>query len=280
MCWALRPSWRAGTRPLLNFLPLMKPFIFLSFLFSLAAPFTSRAAITSAGDLMFTGYNADGTDDLAFVLLQTYSANTVIYFSDNEWNGTGWTDTNESFFQWSSSVDLASGTIVTLGNIGGTGALASNLGSPSFAPVAIPVSGRGLAASNESVYAYLGSTYDTTTPTFLAAFSNSGFSASTGLLTNTGLTTGATATAFTNGHDVFAYTGDRTLQTSLGDYAALIGNTANWISEDGSGDQHQNGIGPDVPFNTTAFSAVPEPGTPLLLALVSSLGMLSYRRRY
>lgn len=257
----------------------MKPFFFLSLLFSLAGSSTSQAVIASAGDIMFTGYNADGTDDLAFALLQSYTANTIVFFSDNEWNGTGWNDTNESFFQWSSSVDLARGTIVTLGNIGGIGALTSNQGSPAFAPVPEQVGGRGLAASNETVYAYLGTTYDTATPVFLSAFANSGFGASTGVLTNTGLTAGSTATAFTNGHDVFAYTGNRSSQSTWGPYAGLIGTTTNWTSEDGTGDQHANGTAPDVPFNTTAFSVVPEPGTPLLLTLVSGLGMLGYRRR-
>lgn len=190
----------------------MKPFILLSLLFTVASAPISKAAISSAGDIMITGFNADGTDDLAFVLLQSYTANTVIFFTDNEWNGTGWVDTNESFFRWSSTVDIVEGTVITLGNIG-TGMLTSNLGSPSFTPVENPASGRGLAASNETVYAYIGATYDTTTPTFLTAFSNSGFTAATGLLTNTGLAAGTTATAFTNGHDVFAYTGDRTMAT-------------------------------------------------------------------
>lgn len=65
----------------------------------------------------------------------------------------------------------------------------------------------------------------------------------------------------------------------MSSYAGLIATNSNWISEDGAGDQHANGTGPDVPFSTTAFAAVPEPGTPLLLAMLSSLGMLGYRRR-
>ena len=236
----------------------------------------ASAAISAAGDLMFVGFNADGTDDIAFVLLNSYDAGTIIYFSDNEWNGTAWADGNETHFQWSSAVSLASGTVITLSNVG-SGTLTANTGSAVFNES----TGRGLGASSEGLYAYTGGSYNTATPSFLSAFANSGFtSAATGLLTGTGLTAGTTATVFTSGADVFAYTGDRATQTSWGAYTGLTASTANWISEDGSGDQHNNGIAPDVPFDTSAFTIVPEPGTPLLAALITAPLLLGRRRRH
>lgn len=238
----------------------------------------SSAAIATAGDLMFTGLNTDGTDDFAFVLLNSYDANTVIFFSDNEWDGTGWADSNETYFQWSSAVSLAAGTVITLSNVG-SGTLGSNTGSAVFNEGA----NRGFAASNEGLYAYVGSAYNTATPTFLAAFANSGFATvATGLLDNTGLAAGSTATVFTNGADVFAYTGDRTSQSAWGAYGSLLGNTSNWIFEDGGGDQHNNSIAPDVPFNTNSFAitpVVPEPAALSLAALLAAPVLLARRRR-
>jgi hypothetical protein len=243
--------------------------------FSLLTAGPAAAAISVAGDLMFTGFNADGTDDVAFVLLNSYDANTVIFFSDNEWNGTAWNDNNETYFQWSSTVSLASGTVITLTSVG-SGTLTASTGSAVFNEI----TGRGLGASNEGLYAYVGSSHDTTAPTFLSAFANSGFtSVATGLLTGTGLTDGSTAAVFTNGADVFAYTGDRTSQTGWSAYSGLIGSTANWVFEDGAGDQHNNSIGPDVSFNTASFAVIPEPATLPLLALLAGPVLLARRRR-
>ena len=238
----------------------------------LGAP-VSPAAITLAGDVMFTGYNADGTDDLAFVLLADYDAGTVIHFTDNEWTGTAWADGNETHWSWSSAVNLTAGTLITLGNIG-SGTLTTNTGSAQFNNG----TGRGLGASNEAVYAYLGATWDTAAPVFLSAIANSGFtSASTGLLTGTGLTAGSTAVAFTLGQDVLAYNGDRASQVGFAAYGPLVADTANWLTEDGAGDQHNNGIGPDVPFNATAFAVVPEPSS-ALLACAAMMPLLRRRR--
>ena len=245
----------------------------LSFVLLTANP--ANAAISAAGDLMFVGYNADGTDDIAFVLLNSYDAGTIIYFTDNEWNGTAWADANETHFQWSSAVSLATGTVITLSNVG-SGTLTANTGSAVFNES----TGRGLGASGEGVYAYTGSSYNTATPSFLSAFANSGFTTvATGLLTGTGLTAGTNATAFANGADVFAYTGDRTSQTTWGAYAGLTSATANWIFEDGSGDQHNNGNAPDVPFDTSAFTIVPEPGSSGFAVLTAASLLCTRRRR-
>jgi hypothetical protein len=229
---------------------------------TLVAALPVSAAITSPGDLMFTGYNADGSDDLAFVLLADYDSGTAVHFTDNEWNGSAWSDRNESFFTWQSDVSLPAGTVIALSFIG-TGTLTASQGSAVFAESA----GRGLGASNESVYAFLGSSYDTANPVFLSAIANSGFvSVATGTLTGTGLAAGTSATSFTSGADVLAYAGDRTGQLAFGSYRALLADTTTWITEDGAGDQHNNGIAPDVPFATDSFGVVPEPATAALLA--------------
>lgn len=255
----------------------MKKSVFLTLALSIFATLASKASISGAGDIMFTGFNSDGNDDLAFVLLNSYTANTPIFFTDNEWDGAAWSDAGETFFHWSSPVNLAEGTVITLGGLS-SGVIAASTGSAAFDSGA----NFGLAASNESVYAYVGASFDTATPGFLSAFANSGFvSVPTGSLANTGLVAGSTATEFTNGHDIFAYNGDRSSQAAWADYRALTGGTANWISQDGSGDQSIDLVAPDLPFDSTAFTlgaAVPEPGVSLLVAM-GAMGLLSCRRR-
>ncbi|NJL21154.1 MAG: hypothetical protein HC895_10555 [Leptolyngbyaceae cyanobacterium SM1_3_5] len=85
-----------------------------------------------------------------------------------------------------------------------------------------------------------------------------GFSAANGLLTNTGLTAGVTAidlSTLDDDADIASYTGARTGLTSFSDYRSLINNPANWIAQDGTGDQSVDGNQPDVPFSATAFTA-------------------------
>jgi len=110
--------------------------------------------LSASGDIAFVGFNADGNDDLAFVTFVDIGAGETIFFSDNEWNGTGWVDTNENAWSWTATSSVIPGTIITISNIG-AGAVSSNLGT-----VVIPIAGmgsnRGLSASGETVYAYLG----------------------------------------------------------------------------------------------------------------------------
>ena len=259
--------------------------LFLSFAAATAAP----AAITSAGDIMFTGLNTEGNDDLAFVLLASYDANTKIFFSDNEWNTTtlptpAWNDGNEYHFSWSNSANLPAGTIITIGNVAGTVGNSAFTSSPTGGTTTLEDgTNRGFSASGETVYAYLGAAWNTTSPVFLTVAATGGVGTiPTGYLP-AGFALGTNAIDLANASfpavDIGAYTGSRTSQSSLAAYRPLLANPANWDRQDTAGDNSIDGIGPDVPFNGTAFSVVPEPGTPLLLTLVSSFGLLGYRRR-
>ena len=48
----------------------------------------------SSGSIAFTGFNADGNDNIAFVALVDIAVGETIVFEDNEWTGSAWTDTN------------------------------------------------------------------------------------------------------------------------------------------------------------------------------------------
>jgi len=208
----------------------------------------------NVGSIAIVGFNADGNDNLAFVSLTDIPAGETIYFEDNEWNGTGFADTNESAFSWTSTTSIAAGTIVQIDNIG-TGTISTNTGTVTT-PVTGRGSNRGLAAGDEVLYAYQGAPGAPTT--FITAVANGGFNTTTnGLLTGTGLTAGTTAldlSTVDDDADVGAYNGARSGQTSFSAYLTLINNPANWQTQDGTGDQSIDGVSPDVPFSANAFT--------------------------
>ncbi|MCS7075955.1 MAG: T9SS type A sorting domain-containing protein [Bacteroidia bacterium] len=217
----------------------------------------SYAQLTALGDIMFVGMNADGVDGVAFLALVDIPANTTIYFTDNEWTGTSF-NTNESYFQWSHTVCVPAGTVVIVQNIN-QGTLSStslnptaNIGTVVWSTTSSPNNNSGIANSDECVYAYLGSSYNTPT-TFLSAIANS--STYGGVITGTGLTVGSTFIEFTNNHDVFVYNSTNTCEATQAATLSKIANTTNWISQDGSGDQSNDGIYPDFPTHViTSFT--------------------------
>src|SRR5262245_28335854 len=157
------------------------------------------------GSIAFTGFNSDGNDNLSFVSLEAIPSGTTIYFQDNEWNGTSF-NSGESAWSWTAAGDLPAGTIVTIDNIG-TGTISTNAGTATFTDS----SNRGIANSDEIVYAFIGTS--ATTPTaFLTAVTNDTFANGGGSLVNTGLTAGVNAIEFAGADpdtDVAAFTGGR-----------------------------------------------------------------------
>ncbi|MGF7151684.1 DNA-binding beta-propeller fold protein YncE [Sphingomonas zeicaulis] len=204
-----------------------------------------------AGSIAFVGFSADGNDDLAFVALETIPAGTVIYFNDQEWQGTAF-NTGEGQAAWTATGDIAPGTVVTINNFGGTPV--SNLGTVT--------GGSGLGSDGEIVYAYVGAPFAPTA--FLAAIANDGFTQSGGTLEGTGLVVGETAIDLSNGganpgEDIAVFTGPRSGQAIYADYAAVINDVANWTTQDGSGDQSGDGTAPDLPFDLGGFILGAEP---------------------
>ncbi len=210
----------------------------------------------TAGSIAFTGFNSDGDDNLAFVALAPIPAGEVIFFTDNEWNGLAigdggkFVDANEGSLTWTAPTGgVAAGAVVTLNSLSATSRSAS---------VGTIASGGSfnLGGAAETVYAYQG-TSATNATGFLAVIAtwpgdstaNTGLSASHIILLTTDV-------------DIAAYTGSRSNKSAFADYLTSLGNTANWITEDGTGDQSVNGTAPDVPFSTTAFTlAAPGYGT-------------------
>jgi hypothetical protein len=195
-------------------------------------------AQSTVGDIAFIAANADGGDDFAFVALVDITASAEIYFTDNEWNGSGFDDTNEGELTWTNAAStLSAGSVVVFTDPSSGGAV--SVGSLSG-------SGWNLGASGEWWYALLEApaTSYGSAPTFLAAMANN---AGAGWLTNTGLTEGTHAIDFNDDNDGYEYTGARTGQSSFSDYLAIIYNSSNWQIETSNGELI-------LPISTTAFT--------------------------
>lgn len=166
----------------------------------------------NAGDIAFIQYNADGTDDFAFVTLVDIPASEVIFFTDNEENSlTG----GEGTIEWTAPAGgVACGTIVTI-----TTAPSATTGSVS------ETNDVNFASGGDAILAYQGSAG---TPTHIAALSNDGGSwggAADGNLPG-GLTDGTDAVALVE-IDNAIYNGT----TTIGTRAALlsaINDPTNW----------------------------------------------------
>jgi len=209
---------------------------------------TSWLSAQTTGDIVFTGYNADGNDGFAFVTLVDIPANTDIWFTDEEWDEANGTfaqpiGSGEGDLVWSNTAITPAGTVIDIDGAAGTptvniGTVATGTGN-----------GPNLGASGEGLYAFLGT--ERTPTTFLTMVSNETSPANE---VPSALTVGTTALELTTGSDVGAYTGPRIGQAAFVDYSALIYDIAtNWVFQDASGDQSNDGTAPDVPFDVTVF---------------------------
>lgn len=211
-------------------------------LFSISALIASHYSMAQldAGDIMFTGFNADGDDNVAFVALEEIPANTTIYFSDSEWDGTSF-GTDENDFTWlSGASNILAGTIIHIDNIDAT--ISSSHGTVS--------GGTGLSKNGDALFAYLGTALRQPT-TFLSAIANT--STAYGILDGTGLTEGLTAITLPDVTDIADYTGPITGIDKNG-YLFYLNDMSNWSTQDSATDDHDDGIAPDLPFTSSSFS--------------------------
>jgi|GEM_PF-1627919 len=221
--------------------PLLSCFLFLFHFIAIAQP-------TSPGDVMFVGFNADGRDGFAFVTLVAIPNATQIHFNDNEWNelaigsGGAFNGSGESEMTWENTTGgtIAAGRQIIISD-GGAGSPTTDIGTVSGNNV-------NLASSNEVIYSFIG-TSNTTPTSFLSAIANNGFSLANGSLVNTGLTAGSTAISISGNEDVMVYdaANGTSCNTTVADCAAMIATSAFWVTDDGTGDQSQNGLNAEFP---------------------------------
>ena len=95
------------------------------------------------GSIAFVGFNADGNDGFAFIVIDPIAAGSIIRFSDNEWNGLaigsgGAFNTGEGGLTWTNGgSDLAAGTIVELLNTSSISTRSANIGAISGGTIAL-----------------------------------------------------------------------------------------------------------------------------------------------
>jgi hypothetical protein len=131
----------------------------------LLAPLLTNAQ--GPGSIAFLGYQTNAPDGFTFVNLQALAPNTVIYFTDNGWDGSA-LFSNENTLTWTSpSTTLAAGSIMYIYNSASDVGL---LDGPGSVTGELP----NLSSSGDQVLAYSGSSSN---PTFLAAISNTNFAA-------------------------------------------------------------------------------------------------------
>jgi len=198
-----------------------------------------------AGDLAFVGFNADGDDDFAVVTFVDLAPNTTLYFRDSEWNGTVF-GADEQAFAWNTgATTIPAGTVVAFNNL--SAASTATLGSiPSNTSM-------GLGNSGEAVFIYKADSLNAT-PTIITAIGNGNEASSFGTLMGTGLVLGSTAILLPNGTDIGVYKGARSGLDKNGYTAALNNIAVNWITQDATGDQHNDGTAPDLPFDLNPFT--------------------------
>lgn len=196
----------------------------------------SLHAQLSVGDMAFIAFNADADDDFALVNFVDIPANTIVYFTDSEWDGSAF-GTDENDFSWNSGASVISeGTVITFNTISASASVSVGtiVGSPG-----------GISGSAEAIFAFLGTAPRAPT-IFITAVANS--DAAYGSLDNTGLTAGTTAITYPTGTDVAQYIGPRTGLQANG-YLIALNDIANYTLANNSGDQSTSVL----PFDTTAF---------------------------
>lgn len=210
--------------------------------------------------LMFVGFNADGTDGVAFVALEDVPAGTTIYFTDNEWDGTAF-ETGESYWQWSSGATLVAGTVVTITEINqgtlsaGSANPNSTVGTVAWSTTSAPDNNSDIEDMNEAVYMYLADTYNNPT-LFITAVANSNYNPTTGELTGTGLEEGVNAIQNLGNTDVMVYESPLECGATIEECVANFANPDNWATDNGPGDDSMDG-GVDFPGSVPTSIILP-----------------------
>ena len=194
------------------------------------------------GDLGFVGFNADGDDGFAIVALQDIAAGETVLFTDNEWDGQDF-NSGEGLLSWTTTEAVAAGTVVTFEAVNGANPVAS-IGTVSGTAME-------LDGQSEMVWAFTGTI--AAPVEFLGVIANTYGSnyRHSPELANTGLTDEAGAIIINGNDDVLEYSGP-----TAGSAAALlaaISDEANWLTDNGGGDQSADDDGADFPSSGLTF---------------------------
>ncbi|TAK46004.1 MAG: T9SS type A sorting domain-containing protein [Saprospiraceae bacterium] len=200
----------------------------------------------SNGDIMFVGFSADdiapnGIEGFSFVALKIIPASTLIVFDDGEGTIT-WT---------SPVVSVEAGTVVNITHTESPSNVTASIGTVVRTP------GFNISGDNEAIDAMEGTTC-------LAGIANNGSSP----MPNCTSLSSDYIVRISGDNDVMVYNGSTSCNGTLAECIAMIANTANWITQDDTGDQSNDGIPPDFPGDVPTSLT----GSALPIDLVSFTG--------
>lgn len=226
------------------------------------------------GDLMFVGFDADN-NDVAMVATTDIAAGEVIYFTDDEWDGTDFNG-SEQLIEYTVPVGgIPAGTVITIDMTTGPASATIDFGGT----VNYIQGGGQLAGNNEMFWAVQGTidgNGDLIPSGFISVIGNEadGNHNRTPDLTGTGLTTSNGAIIIDGDEDYMEFTGDTGLSdpSTQQEIIDAISDLTNWTTDDGGGNNNPNGTGFDLDFPTVVcFVAGTRIGTPNGDCLVQDL---------
>lgn len=208
-----------------------------------------------SGSIAFVGINGNGNDTLAFLLTEDFSAGTTVNFtSSSPVVPAGTFPATGPLVTWTATSDLSAGTVVILSNLQlNAGGATASAGALNFVR---PFAGTGgFTNGAPAISAYTGSE---AAPTLVAHVSSQFFT-QTGIdnYAKAGFVFGENAVNILPSHELGAYIGPRSGLADMRDYARLINDPANWVSQNGPTNNTADGIAPDLPFSASGFSVDP-----------------------
>ncbi|GLQ34935.1 hypothetical protein GCM10007939_12180 [Amylibacter marinus] len=204
------------------------------------------------GDLMFVGFDSDNND--AAMLATTHiAAGEVIYFTDNEWDGTEFVG-NEQLMEWVVPAGgIPAGTVITIDMATSPGSATIDAGG-TFNYLG---GGGSLAGSNEMLWIVQGTVDgngDLIPDNFVGVIGNEDNNnhIQSPDLSGTGLTESTGAVIIDGDNDYMEFTGDVDLPDPVtpAELIAAISDTDNWSLGNGGGNNNPNGSGFDVNLPT------------------------------
>jgi hypothetical protein len=208
----------------------------------------------SRGEIAFTALNVDGDDDFSIVALTELAANSIIYFTDYEWD-----ETNTAFVEsgqdgyliWNiGSLPINAGTIVVFTDIDNAMNNVNYGASIGALTSSNPIDNIGLLATGETLFAYKGTNENTPT-TFITGIKNGSVGTElngTGL-GGTDLISGTDFLEFnpTNDPDGGFFSSPRSNKSSYSSYLSVLTDKNNWTRNTSNGELL-------LPFSQEAFT--------------------------
>ena len=199
------------------------------------------------GDIMFVGWDSDN-EDVAFVTTTDLAPGEVIYFTDDEWDGSRF-DGGEQLIEWVvPEGGVEAGAVVTIDMTTRPGNAQFDIGGD----VDYIRGGGALAQGNEMMWAFQGTRDgDAVTPeNFVAVIGNEadGRYTHSPELSETGLSASNGAIIIDGDEDFMQVNVSDVLGDSVSreDLIEAISDLANWTTFDGRGNNNPNGTGFDV----------------------------------